>query len=335
LTASQRQQLLVGNLLLEIMLKGNRMTNTTTGVKVALTCVLLALGSGPVAAQQVPPVTQSVVQSGDGLQLKRKVAVARFTNATRYGRALLLPGEADPVENQATDILVARLVETNAFIISDRDTSLIGAPNATSTTPKFGGLDAVVVGSVTELGRRAEGRAGFLNSTVRQIATAKVDIRLVDPRTNQAFFSTSGTGTATLEAKEVAGFGSVASYDSALIDRAISAAISDVSTNLIQNLQARQWSTDVLDVHGSEAMISGGQSQGLRVGQELVVEEAGRAVTSAQSGSIITLPGRQVARVQVVSFFGATGAGEGSVVRLLNGNLTGVATTNLRVLEAK
>src|SRR5215470_11798269 len=39
--------------------------------------------------------------------LKGKIAVGRFSNATNYGRALLLPGERDPLADQAADMLMA------------------------------------------------------------------------------------------------------------------------------------------------------------------------------------------------------------------------------------
>ncbi len=290
----------------------------------------------PAYGQALADSTKAVAGQAETLVLKRKIAIERFTNSTRYGRALLLPGELDPVETQVTDILMGRLIESNAFILFEAPKSNVMQNGESGTKPKGQAfLDSIVVGSVTELGRRAEGRAGFLNSTVRQIATAKVEIRLVDPKTGQAFFTTSGTGASQLEAKEVAGFGSVASYDSALIDRALAAAIADVATNVIQKLSSKTWETSVLSISGPEVFISGGPAQRLQVGQKLRVDEAGRAVMSAQTGTIITLPGKYLGTIEIKSFFGDTPETEGSIASVVDGNLGSTPISNLVVKEIK
>jgi curli biogenesis system outer membrane secretion channel CsgG len=297
--------------------------------------LILALCASPPAFGQSASGEATATSSPvDALVLKRKIAVERFSNSTRYGRALLLPGELDPVEHQVTDILMARLIESNSFIIFEAPKSAKQGNAETSIQVKgtpF--LDAVVVGSVTELGRRTEGKAGFLNSTVRQIATAKVDIRLVDARTGQAFFSTSGTGSAQLEAKEVAGFGSVASYDSSLIDRALSAAIADVASNVIQKLTAKRWETNVLDITGSKLFISGGPAQRLRIGQKLRLEEVGKTIVSNQTGTSITLPGRALGVIEIQSFFGDTPETEGAQAIVVEGAVGNVPISSLVVRE--
>jgi hypothetical protein len=70
----------------------------------------LGLQSARAQAQIAP----SAAQLQPPLVLKRRIAIGRFSNATLYGRALLLPGEQDPLANQAGDMLAARLVETSS-----------------------------------------------------------------------------------------------------------------------------------------------------------------------------------------------------------------------------
>jgi len=72
----------------------------------------------------------------------------------------------------------------------------------------------------------------------------------------------------------VAGFGGRSDYDATLNDRAIAAAISDVIDRLVVKLKDRPWKTDILDVQGTQVFISGGKSQGLRPGVDLVVMES-------------------------------------------------------------
>lgn len=289
---------------------------------------LFILVAAPLAqAQNTTPVNSEAK-----LTLKRKVAISRFSNSTNYGKALLLPGETDPRTTQATDALMSRLTEAGTFILFDNEiASKINGTDTKSTN----GIDAVIVGSITELGRRAEGKAGFLNSNIRQVATAKVDIRLIDAKSGVSFFSTSGTGSAFIEAKEVAGFGAVSSYDSSLIDKAISAAIADTATNIIQKLNNRSWSTDILTVQNSKIYISGGEKQGLKIGQILAVEEKGQQIVSGQTGSTITLPGKQIAKISINDFFGDNEFNEGSIATIIDGAISEKDISKYIVKETK
>ena len=79
--------------------------------------------------------------------------------------------------------------------------------------------------------------------------------------------------------------------------------------------------------------ISGGPSQGLKVGDRLAVETRGDTVTSRQTGLPITLPGEHLAEIEVASFFGESASGEGAVARVVSGSVTGHDTKDLVVLE--
>lgn len=269
--------------------------------------------------------------------LKRRIAVGRFTNSTPYGRLLLGPDQADPIATQGSDMLVSALVASGHFFVFERgDLTALNAERAISAadSDRLAGVDAVLLGSVTQLGRRNEGKQGFLNSQRRQAVNATVEIRLVDVRTGRVFFSASGTGEATTETGEVAGFGSSAGYDSTLTDRAIAAAIADTMTNVINQLQQRSWFTDVLRVSGDTAFVSGGPSQGLRVGDRFRVEAPGETIVSAQSGLPITLPGTAVAEIELTSFFGETPETEGAAARIVSGQIP-ANVSGLRVVEIR
>lgn len=270
-------------------------------------------------------------------RLKRKIAVARFSNSTRYGKGLLYDEENDPLADQAKDMLVQRLIESQQFLVFERDNldslAFERALSDPNENVQLVGVDAVVVGSVTEFGRKTEGQSGFLSSTKRQTAVATVEARLVDPRTGLAFFSVTGNGESSVESGEVAGFGSRAAYDASLNDSAISAAVSDLTSDLVGNLADRPWRTDVLQVEDSVIYISGGERQGLAVGDRLIVEAPGRTVTSNQTGLPIQLPGQAIAEIQVTGFFGDTEYTEGSMSILVSGSLDDANLSTLVVRE--
>ncbi len=294
-----------------------------------------------VAAQPSTAAAQGAVQAEAEAAarpgLKRRVAVGRFTNSTPYGRLLLSPGQADPVATQAGDMLVNALVASDHFFVFERsDLTALNAERVISETDgqALSGVDALLLGSVTQLGRRNEGKQGFLNSQRRQVVNATVEIRLVDVRTGRVFFTASGAGEATTETGEVAGFGSRAGYDSTLNDRAISAAIADTMTNIVNQLQQRAWFTDILRVSGSTVYVSGGPSQGLRAGDRFHVETPGETVVSGQSGLPITLPGSRVAQIEITGFFGDSAETEGATARVVQGelpqNISGLRVTEIR-----
>jgi curli biogenesis system outer membrane secretion channel CsgG len=290
---------------------------------------------------QVPAVNETAQQVAlvpEAPRLKRKIAVARFSNSTRYGKGLLYDGENDPLADQAKDMLVQRLIESQQFLVFERDNldSLAFERSLSDGGDAFQlvGVDAVIVGSVTEFGRKTDGRSGFLSSTKRQTAVATVEARLVDPKTGLAFFSGSGNGEASVEAGEVAGFGSRAGYDASLNDSAISAAVSDLTSDLVGNLTDRPWTTDILQTDGANVYISGGSKQGLQIGDVLAVEAPGKTITSQQTGLPIQLPGQVIASIQVSEFFGDTEYSEGAITRIVSGSTADHDVSTLIVKEA-
>jgi curli biogenesis system outer membrane secretion channel CsgG len=269
-------------------------------------------------------VAQETVAKPTAPVLKRKIGIGRFTNETRYGRTFLRDGDADPLGKQASDMLAGRLVESAAFVVLERpDLEKLYREQALTGDPNLVGVDTLILGSVTEFGRNTVGQSGFLSSTKRQVAHAKVEIRLVDPKTGQNFFSATGQGEATNEASDVLGYGSRADYDATLNDKAIGAAVSDVMNSLVTKLGERPWRSDILKVAGNQIYISGGARQGVKVGDRLAVLREGERIKSAQTGFFITLPSSPVATVQVVSLFGASETDEGAVCQVVSGTIDG------------
>ena len=276
---------------------------------------------------------QSAAQAPAGHRYKTKIAIARFTNESNYGRSLLTDQDLDRIGKQAGDMLMSRLVLSGKFLVLERPDAAKLEREQQLAGGSLIGADTVIAGSVTEFGRSVGGKSGFLSSTKVQTAKAKVDIRLVDVKTGLAYFSANGSGEASTESGEIAGFGSRAEYDATLNDRAIAAAISDVVDRLVDKLYDRPWRTDILEVRGTQLFIAGGERQGLRPGDRLSVLQATGTAKSKQSGFEITLPPRQVAMVRVVSMFGDSETNEGSVCEVTSGAVDPGALATLYVAE--
>lgn len=279
---------------------------------------------------------QAAAQLPQKPRYKRKIAIARFTNESNYGRSLLSDHDLDRLGKQASDMLSSRLVLSGNFLILERpDVAKLQREQGLSGGGELVGADSVIAGSVTEFGRSVGGKTGLLSSTKVQIAKAKVDIRLVDVKTGLAYFSAQGAGEASTEDGEIAGFGSHSEYDATLNDRAIAAAISDVVDRLVAKLTDRPWRTDILEVKGRQVFVSGGQRQGLRAGDVLAVLLPGETSRSRQSGFEVTLPPRQVAKVKVVSLFGESETNEGSVCEVTDGQIDPRVAQKLYVAQAE
>lgn len=255
--------------------------------------------------------------------LKRKIALGRITNETNYGRSLLRDRHDDPLGKQVTDLMSKALTETGAYLVFERPdiTRVQSESNLTGTKLNLIGVDALIVGSLTEFGRKTVGESGFVSSSKRQVAFAKVDIRLVDTTTGHVFFATSGSGDASTETASTFGFGSQADYDGTLNDAAIRQAVSDAIHRMSVELNGRPWETFILKADGNRLFLGGGKSQGIRPGMVFSVQTKGEKVKSSQTGAEITLPGQSVAQVRVDSLFGEGELNEGSVASIVSGSL--------------
>lgn len=285
-----------------------------------------AVKSKPLQPTEAPVSKMQQVEAQKALELpplkgyKRKIIIGRFSNETNYGKVLLTDENNDRIGKQASDMLAGRLIKSNRFIVLERpDLNVLNDEKEFVSDTNFIGTDAIIVGAVTEFGRVVTGKSGFLSSTKMQTAKARVEIRLVDARTGHAFFSATGAGESSTETGDTAGFGSQADYDATLNDRAISAAVSDVIDKLISTIENRPWQTDVLDIQGNQVFISGGKSQGIKVGDTLTVFQKTKTVNSKQSGFAIDLPPKKIGMVKVVSLFGDTETNEGAVTEISEG----------------
>jgi curli biogenesis system outer membrane secretion channel CsgG len=322
---------------------------SATAASLAIPAALLALLLGACATtstpqQQVAPPAAAAQLAEAQHQanlvvvktLKRKVAIGRFSNETRYGKTFQVDANNDPLGKQVSDMLSTRLVASQKFLVFERpDLDKVKAEQSITHESGLVGVDTLIIGSVTEFGRSTTGKSGFLSGTKVQTAHAKVEIRLVDPRTGYVFFTASGSGDASTESGEVAGFGSKADYDGSLNDRAIGAAVSDVQNALMSKLQERPWRTDILKVDGRQLYMSGGSRQGLKVGDTLAILKQGESVKSGQTGFDIALPPTTVGQARIVSFFGDNETNEGSVAQILSGDLSDTKKTGLYISEMK
>ncbi len=237
--------------------------------------------------------------------IKRKVAIGRFTNETQYAKGLFYDKDNDPMQKQAMDILSSKLAASGKFILLERNDLDVLMAEAGDNMQKIG-ADYIILGSITEFGRKTEGQQKVFSSTKTQTAEAGVSLRLVEASTGLIIYSDEAKGFAETTTKTAMGIGGTAGFDATLSDKAISAALNQLVENIIDKCVDKPWRSYVLSIEDGTYIISGGASQGISANDTFLVYEKGKMVTNPQTGIKIELPGKKVGTVTVLQTLGDT-----------------------------
>ena len=301
-----------------------------------VTCFLTLTCLAQRKVVKVEPQIQTVKQ--DDYSLKRKVAIARFSNETTYAKGIFYNKENDPMGKQALDILSTKLASTGKFILLERqdmDKIMEELKIAGNQGSQKVGADYLIIGSVTEFGRKNVGDVNVFSRTKTQTVEAAVSIRLVDVASGQIIYSEEAKGEAETTNKTVMGLGERTDYDATLSDKAISVAISKLVENIINNCMNRPWKAYFLTYDENGIIISGGKSQGLKVGDTFEVVEKGKLVENPQTGMKVELPGKTAGKIKIDFIGGDTPANEFSMVSFLDGSIEKQNLSNYYIKEIK
>lgn len=286
---------------------------------ISLICSLL--GTSAHAQRKVEVVESAPTTVQEGKVLKRKVAIGRFSNETQYAKGLFYDKNNDPMAKQALDILSAKLAASNQFILLERNDldALLEESTKNGSSPQTLGADYMIIGSITEFGRKNVGKSGAFSSSKTQVVEAAVSMRLVDVSQGLIIYSDEAKGSAELTTKTTMGIGGKASFDATLSDKAISEAIGQLVENIINKCTNKPWKTYIISHDADGTIIAGGKSQGLEEGDTFAVMTKGKSVKNPQTGITIELPGKQIGTVTVLLCGGDTPETEYSIVELSEG----------------
>lgn len=289
-----------------------------TTLKSILTICLLAY-SCSIMAQRTTEIVEPLSQEQEeGMTLKRKVAIGRFSNETQYAKGIFYDRENDPMGKQALDILSSKLAASGKFLLLERSDleTLLEESNKSDNAIATLGADYMIIGSITEYGRKNTGKNKVFSSEKTQTVEAAVAIRLVDVSTGLIIYSDEAKGAAELTTKTTMGLGGQASFDATLSDKAISEAIGQLVENIINKCTNAPWKTYFLAYEPDAILIAGGHSQGIKEGMTFAIKTKGKKVKNPQTGIIITLPEKKIGEVKVISTGGDTPETEYSFVEV-------------------
>lgn len=289
--------------------------------KFLVAVLLLGAACAPsktVKTQQAQSVDVTEKVKSDLTGPKRRVGVVEFENKSAYGQGRL--GGA------ASDILVTELVKSGKFIVVERDRlSKIMEEQKfqgqgmidSATAVKIGqvlGLEAIVVGSVSQFGVKKEGSDYLLTQSKRQVADVTVDLRLIDVQSGQVILADSGKGMAKSTKASFLGMGTKGGYDETLEGEALRAALVQFVTNIASQLNKKAWSCMVADASGEELYLNAGQDSGVETGMKLDCYRQGAEIRDPRSNLVIGHREEYIGRVEVERYCGE--GGDCAVARL-------------------
>lgn len=260
---------------------------------------------------------------------KRRIAIFDFDFATVQTSSAALFGQNIDVGKGISDLLVKYLVQDGTYSIIERkaldkvlaeqnfSNSDRANPTSAAKLGKLLGVDAIVVGSVTQFGDETKntkvggggggfggfGIGGFGHKNSKAIVN--LDARIVDIDTAEILGVAEGHGESSRSSTSLLGggghwggwgggnvdFGS-SDFQQTIIGEAVKNAVEQMSKGLIDDNSKLQVRTVVVNglvaaVDSGQIILNVGAKAGLKVGDQLSVERVTREIKDPATGQVI------------------------------------------------
>ena len=281
------------------------------------TCAAQATATAPAAAPAAPTGR------------KKRVAVFDFDYATVHGAVAAIFGQDVDVGKGISDLLVNYLVRDGSYSVIERkaldkilkeqnfSNSDRADPNSAAKIGKLLGVDAIIVGSITQFGNDTKntkiggaggglggfGLGGFGHKKSKAIVA--LDARLVDIDTAEILGVAEGKGESSRESTSFLGgggnwngfgaggvdFGS-SDFQNTIIGEAVKAAVESMSKEVIADKDKLVARTIVVEglvaaVDSGQIILNVGAKAGVKVGDQLNVERVTKEIKDPATGKVI------------------------------------------------
>jgi curli biogenesis system outer membrane secretion channel CsgG len=302
-------------------------------------------------------------------QQKKRVAVFDFDYATVQSDVSAVFGTNVDIGKGIADLIVENLVKSGTYSVIERkaiekvmaeqnfSNSDRADPNSAAQLGKILGVDAIIIGSITQFGRddsaTSVGGRGFsiggfgIGGVARKESKAVVNLsgRMVSTDTAEILGVASGKGESERSGTSLLGSGgsggsggggnfdmSSSNFGQTIIGEAVNQAVATMSQELDGNadrIAARTISIDglVADASGGTLILNIGTKAGVKVGDKLAVKRTGREIKDPATGRVIRRIEESVGEVVI------TEADEVSSVGTFTGS--GAAQVGDRVVNAE
>jgi curli biogenesis system outer membrane secretion channel CsgG len=272
---------------------------------------------------------------------KKRVAIIDFEYGTVRTASAALFGTDVDIGRGICDLLVKYLVKDGSYTVVERraldkllaeqnfSTSDRANPATAAKIGKILGLDAIIVGSITEFGNETKntkiggagggiggfGIGGFGHKKSKAIVA--LDARMIDVDTAEILAVADGKGESKRESTSLLGgggnwhgFGAGAAdfgssdFQQTIIGEAVKQAVEQLSGNVIagkDKLQARTIVVEglVASVDADGVVLNVGAKAGLRVGNQLSIERVSKEIKDPATGKVLRRMTNKVGVVQV------------------------------------
>jgi len=285
-------------------------------------------------AQAVPAPTPATAR-------KKRVAIFDFDYATVHSGVAAVFGQDVDVGKGISDLLVKYLVKDGSYSVIERkamdkilaeqnfSNSDRANPNSAAKIGKLLGVDAIIVGSITQFGNDTKntgvggggggfggfGLGGFKHSKSKAIVA--LDARFVDIDTGEILAVAEGKGESSRESTSLTGgggnwrgfgaggvdFGS-SDFQNTIIGEAVKAAVQTMSTEVIAGKEKLVTRTIVVEglvaaVDAGQVILNVGAKAGVKVGDQLSVERVSKEIKDPATGKVLRRMSTQIGLVKV------------------------------------
>jgi curli biogenesis system outer membrane secretion channel CsgG len=305
-------------------------------------------------AEPTPPVAAAPTPTAR----KKRVAIFDFDYATVRTNSAALFGSDIDIGKGISDLLVKYLVKDGTYSVIERkamdkilaeqnfSNSDRANPNSAAKLGKLLGVDAIIVGSITQFGNDNKdtkvggggggfgrfGVGGFSHKNSK--AVVALDARMVDIDTAEILGVADGKGESSRESTSLLGGGGgwhgfgggavdfgASDFQNTIIGEAVKKAVDQMSAGVIANnpkLVAR-----VINVEGVVAAVEGGQiilnvgtKAGVKVGDQLSVNRVSKEIKDPSTGKVLRRLSSSVGMIRItevddVSSVGTAVSGSG------------------------
>jgi curli biogenesis system outer membrane secretion channel CsgG len=272
---------------------------------------------------------------------KKRVAILDFEYGTvRSGVAALFGTDVD-VGRGISDLLVKHLVRDGTYSVIERrmldkilaeqnfSTSDRANPASAAQIGKILGVDAIIVGSITQFGGESDtkkvggvgagiggfGFGGLKKSKTKAIVS--IDARIINIDTAEILGVAEGKGESKRESTSLLGGGgswggfgaggvdfSSSGFEETIIGEAVKAAVEQMSSGLIAENGKLQVRTIVVEglvaaVDGGMVILNVGNKTGIKVGDQLSIERVNKEIKDPATGQVIRRMTTKIGTVEV------------------------------------
>jgi curli biogenesis system outer membrane secretion channel CsgG len=305
------------------------------------------IGVACVAALMALPLARPGVaaRSGDEQARKPRIAILDFDYATVHSNVSAIFGTNVDIGQGVSDLLLTYLVKDGTFSIIERkaldkilaeqnfSNSDRADPSSAAKIGKMLGVDAIIVGSITQFGNETKntgvggvgavaGRFGLGGVGQKQTkAIVGLTARIVNVDTGEIMSVAEGMGESKRTSTSLTGgggawsgfgagrvdFGS-SNFQGTIIGEAVRYAVEKMTTDVLSrkgNVQARASAPVVVNglvaaVAGGQLILNVGSKAGVKVGDQLSVERPGEVIKDPASGKVLRVMTTKVGVVKIV-----------------------------------